>query len=107
MLEAAAKLRYVPHGAARSLRSHRSKMVGAVMPSFDYALYARTTSALQQRLDERGYSLVLAEHHYDLGTELRVAGQLIEHGVDALVFVGLDHDPTCSACWKTMAGPMC
>ncbi|MET0963623.1 MAG: LacI family DNA-binding transcriptional regulator [Noviherbaspirillum sp.] len=91
--DAAAKLRYVPHGAARSLRSHRSKMIGAVIPSFDYALYARTTSALQQRLDERGYSLVLAEHHYDLGAELRVASQLMEHGVDALVFVGLDHDP--------------
>ena len=91
--EAAALLRYVPHGAARSLRSHRSKMIGAVVPSFDYALYARTTSALQQRLDQRGYSLVLAEHHYDLGAELRVAGQLMEHGVDALVFVGLDHDP--------------
>jgi LacI family transcriptional regulator len=91
--EAAARLRYVPHGAARSLRSHRSKMIGAVIPSFDYALYARTTSALQQRLDQRGYSLVLAEHHYDLGAELRVAGQLMEHGVDALVFVGLDHDP--------------
>ena len=93
VLEAAAKLRYVPHGAARSLRSHRSSMVGAVVPSFDYALYARTTSALQQHLDARGYSVVLAEHHYDLTVELRVARQLIQHGVDAFVFVGLDHDP--------------
>ncbi|MFY8103575.1 MAG: LacI family DNA-binding transcriptional regulator, partial [Ramlibacter sp.] len=80
VLEAAAKLRYVPHGAARTLRSHRSRMVGAIVPSFDYALYARTTSALQRRLDERGYSLVLAEHHYDLGAELRIAGQLVQHG---------------------------
>src|SRR2546430_4687657 len=46
------RLRYVPHGAARALRSHRSKMIGAVVPSFDYALYARTTSALQTVLDE-------------------------------------------------------
>jgi LacI family transcriptional regulator len=92
VLEAARKLRYVPHGAARTLRSHRSKMVGAIVPSFDYALYARTTSALQQRLDERGYALVLAEHHYDLSTETRIAGQLVEHGVDAFVLVGLDHE---------------
>jgi len=92
VLEAARKLRYVPHGAARSLRSHRSKMVGAVVPSFDYALYARTTSALQRRLGERGYALVLAEHHYDLAAETRVAAQLVEHGVDAFVFVGLDHE---------------
>lgn len=91
VLEAASKLRYVPHGAARTLRSHRSRMVGAVVPSFDYALYARTTSALQRRLDERGYSLVLAEHHYDLAAELRIAGQLVQHGVDAFVLVGLDH----------------
>ena len=87
------KLRYVPHGAARALRSRRSEMIGAVVPSFDYALYARTTSALQQVLDERGYALVLAEHHYDLSTEVRVTGALARHGVDAFVFVGLDHDP--------------
>jgi len=87
------KLRYVPHGAARALRSQRTQMVGAVVPSFDYALYARTTSALQHTLDERGYSLVLAAHHYDLATEVRVTEQLIRHGVDAFAFVGLDHDP--------------
>jgi LacI family transcriptional regulator len=92
VLAAAEKLRYVPHGAARSLRSQRSKMVGAVVPSFDYALYARTTSALQRRLGEHGYSLVLAEHHYDLAAEMRVAEQLVQHGVDAFVFVGLDHE---------------
>jgi LacI family transcriptional regulator len=87
------QLRYVPHGAARALRSRRSKMIGAVVPSFDYALYARTTSALQAVLDERGYALVLATHYYDLATEVRVTEQLITHGVDAFAFVGLDHDP--------------
>ncbi|MBU1440850.1 MAG: LacI family DNA-binding transcriptional regulator [Gammaproteobacteria bacterium] len=90
--DAMAKLRYVPHGAARSLRSHRSKMIGAVVPSFDYALYARTTSALQQRLDAHGYALVLAEHHYQLDVELRITEQILQHGVDGFVFVGLDHD---------------
>jgi len=91
--DAVKKLRYVPHGGARSLRSQRSRMVGAIVPSFDYALYARTTSALQQRLGEHGYSVVLAEHHYDLQQELHVTRQLIEHSVDAFMFVGVDHDP--------------
>ncbi len=91
--DAVAKLGYVPHGAARALRSRRSQMVGAIVPSVDYALYARTTSALQAALDARGYSLVLAEHHYDLGAEVRVTEQLVGHGVDAFVFVGLHHDP--------------
>ncbi|HEX4886356.1 MAG TPA: LacI family DNA-binding transcriptional regulator [Casimicrobiaceae bacterium] len=91
--EAIAKLGYVPHGAARALRSDRSKMVGAIVPSFSYALYARTTSALQAALDAKGYAMVLAEHHYDLATELRITEQLVSHGVDAFVFVGLHHDP--------------
>src|SRR6478752_1486973 len=87
------KLRYVPHGAARALRSRRSQMVGAIVPSFDYALYARTTSALQAVLDAAGYAMVLAEHHYDLAQEVRITGQLVSHGVDAFVFVGTHHDP--------------
>lgn len=91
--DAVAKLGYVPDGAARALRSRRSQMVGAVVPSVDYALYARTTSALQAVLDAKGYALVLAEHHYDLGAEVRVTEQLVGHGVDAFVFVGLHHDP--------------
>ena len=95
------KLRYVPHGAARALRSRRSGMIGAVVPSFDYALYARTTSALQRTLDQYGYSLVLATHYYDLATEVRVTEQLIQHSVDAFVFVGLDHDP---ALYTLLAG---
>ena len=99
------KLRYVPHGAARALRSQRSRMIGAVVPSFDYALYARTTSALQQVLDERGYSLVLAAHYYDLATEVRVTEQLIQHGVDAFAFVGIDHDAALFAMLERFGRP--
>jgi LacI family transcriptional regulator len=86
------KLRYVPHGAARALRSRKSDMIGAIVPSFDYALYARTTSALQREADARGYALVLAAHYYDLATEVRLTRQMVQHGVDAFMFVGLDHD---------------
>ena len=90
--DAVKKLHYVPHGAARALRSARSQMIGAVIPSFDYALYARMTSAMQTALDAKGYSVVLAEHHYNLKSELRTTEQLIRHGVDAFIFVGLTHD---------------
>jgi LacI family transcriptional regulator len=103
--DAVAKLRYVPHGAARALRSRRSQMVGAVVPSFAYALYARTTSALQSVLDPAGYAMVVAEHHYDLRTEVRVTEQLISHGVDAFVFVGVHHDPALFALLDSHAKP--
>ena len=103
--EAVSKLRYMPHGAARALRSHRSRMIGAVVPSFSYALYARTTSAMQAVLDGKGYSLVLAEHHYDLGAELRITEQLVARGVDAFVFVGTHHDPALFALLEDYGRP--
>jgi len=103
--EAVAKLHYVPHGAARALRRHRSQMVGAVVPSFDYALYARTTSAMQATLDATGYSVVLAEHHYYLEAEVRITEQLVGHGVDAFVFVGLHHDPKLFALLESYGRP--
>jgi len=103
--DAVAKLRYVPHGAARALRSRRSQMVGAVVPSFDYALYARTTSAMQTVLDPAGYAMVLAEHHYNLDVEVRITEQLVSHGVDAFVFVGLYHDPALFALLESYGKP--
>ncbi len=103
--EAVSKLRYVPHGAASALRSTRSRMIGAVVPSFAYALYARTTSAMQAVLDGAGYSMVLAEHHYDLKAELRTTEQLVRRGVDAFVFVGLDHDPALFALLESYGRP--
>ena len=103
--DAVSKLRYVPHGAARALRSHRSRMVAAIVPSFSYALYARTTSAMQAVLDNNGYSMVLAEHHYDLKEELRITAQLLGRGVDAVVFVGLHHDPALFALLADYGSP--
>jgi LacI family transcriptional regulator len=91
--DAVRKLRYVPNGQARALRSQRSFTIGAVVPSFDYALYARATSSLEREIEPRGYALILASNHYDLKTELRLTRALIERGVDAFMFVGSDHDP--------------
>ena len=91
--DAVRKLRYVPNGQARALRSQRSFTIGAIVPSFDYALYARATSSLEREIEPRGYALILASNHYDLKTELRLTRALIERGVDAFMFVGSDHDP--------------
>ena len=49
--------------------------------------------------------MVLAEHHYDLGSEVRITEQLIRRGVDAFVFVGLDHDPALFALLESYGRP--
>ena len=55
---------------------------------------------------QRGYSLVLAEHHYDLAAELRTTEQLIRRGVDAFVFVGVaPRSGAVRVCSKATDGP--
>jgi len=91
--EAVAKLGYVPHGAARALASKRSKTIGAVIPTLDNPIFASSVQAMQKRLADDGYTLLLGSHEYDLTTEARVIAALVERGVDGIVLVGTDHDP--------------
>jgi len=91
--DAVRMLGYVAHGAARALASRRSRTIGAVVPTLDNPIFAHSTQALQRALGEAGYTLLLASHDYDAGTEFAVTRALVERGVDGLVLVGTDHAP--------------
>ncbi len=91
--EAVQALGYVAHGAARALATRRTHTIGAVIPTLDNAIFANTTHALQQALDEAGYTLLLASHEFDADNELRVTRALMARGVDGLVLVGTAHHP--------------
>lgn len=86
------KLGYVPHGAARALALRRTHTIGAVMPTLDNAIFANTTHALQKRLDEAGYTLLLGCNEFDPKVETRICRKLIERGVDGLILFGTDHE---------------
>jgi LacI family transcriptional regulator len=85
------KLRYVPHGAARALRSQRTRTIGAIVPTLGNAIFANYIQALQKHLGDRGYRLLLSCNEYDANMEVALAAPLLQHGVDGLVLVGRDH----------------
>jgi LacI family transcriptional regulator len=87
------ELGYVRNHAARALRSHRSHMVGILIPTLDYALYASLVGAATRRLSSAGLSALVATFNFDLQAELREARLLIEHGAEALILIGQKHDP--------------
>ena len=86
-------LGYVPNSAARALRSRRTHIMGIVIPTLNYAIYARLAEGLQQRLLHHGYSLLVATSEYDLVAEEERARVLIERGVEGLVLIGDTHRP--------------
>ena len=94
-IEAAmAEMAYVPNWAARALASHRSHTVGSIVPTLGIAIFASGVEALQNRLHELGYTLLLASAQYDIAKELECARVLVERKVDGLVLVGEEHDPS-------------
>lgn len=87
-------LGYVPYGPARALASRRSHTIGAVVPTIDNAIFARNIQALQARLFESGFTLLLASSEYDYQREVREVQSLVERGIDGLILVGEARDPS-------------
>ncbi len=86
--EAIKELDYVPHGAARSLASRRSRMIGAIFPSLDSVLFGGALEALQAEIADAGYTLIVASSGYDTARERKHIRNLLTSGVDALMLVG-------------------
>ncbi len=81
-------LRFVPNAAARALRSTKTRIVGAIIPTLNYAIYARMVESLQERLAASSISLIIKASGYDLQKEHDQVASLVEHGVDCVVVVG-------------------
>jgi LacI family transcriptional regulator len=89
--EAISQLGYVRNESARALRSNRSRLVGAIIPTLRHSIYAEMLEGLQQNLAANGFALVHNTTEYDLDEEFKQARTLIERGVEALVLVGTRH----------------
>jgi len=93
VLAAIDQLGYVLDGAARALKSGRVRSIGAVVPTLDNAIFASAINALQRRLAQRDFTLLVASSDYDAAEELREARALLVRGVDGMVLVGSAHSP--------------
>ena len=90
---AADELNYLPDGLARSLRSKRSMVIGAIMPSLRHAYFATTVEGLQSEIARNGYTLLLGIAGFDMRAELESVRSMIRQGVDGFILVGRQHDP--------------
>ena len=93
VLTAAAQLGYVPNNSARALRSLKTRLVGAIIPTLDHAIYAKMVDGLQDRLAQNGVSVIINTSFFDLDLELTQARLLVGRGVEAIVLVGNQHRP--------------
>jgi LacI family transcriptional regulator len=93
VVRAMGELGYVRDGAARALASRQSLTIGHVVPTLGIGIFAAGVAALQRRLDEFDYQLLVAASDYDEAKEVRQVRALIERGVDGMALVGQRHAP--------------
>ena len=91
ILEAARRLDYVPNRAARSLVSHSSGAVGLVLTDLGDPSQASAARAIDRRLAEAGYSMILAESDHSVDDEIAAVEALRSHQVDGLLIYPADH----------------
>lgn len=82
-------MQFVPSSAARAINSGRSRLVGALIPTLDHAIFARFIDAVEETLDQHGLSLIVANTGHDLARELEKAKKLLNIGVEGLIVSGI------------------
>ena len=92
VLQAIDTLGFHPSAAARAINSGRTRILGALIPTLDNAIFASTIEAIEKRLGDFGYSLVVATTSGDPGQELRRARELLDIGVEGFFLSGITHD---------------
>jgi len=90
--EAIKALNYVPHAAARALASNRSRMIGVIVPSLNDNLFSNFLDSFQNLVTSEGYTIVVASDDNAREKEFREIHEMVSHGVDALVLVGMWRD---------------
>ncbi|KIC17500.1 LacI family DNA-binding transcriptional regulator [Leisingera sp. ANG-DT] len=85
------KLGYVRNRAAQMMHGKRSGTIGLVVPTINHAIFAEVIQAFSDAIDRAGFTLLLASHGYDLEREYEMVRKLMEHRVDGVALIGLEH----------------
>ena len=92
VIEVARSLGYSPNPAAKALRMQRTHIVGAVVPTLDYAIYAKMLNSFQAALSTSGYMVFMLAVGFDNTDIYEPVRQLVDRGAEALLVVGRIED---------------
>lgn len=85
------KLGYIRNRAAQTMHGIRSGTIGLVVPTIDHAIFAEVIQAFSEAVGAQGFTILLSSHGYDLEQEYAILRKFLEHRVDGVGVIGLDH----------------
>ena len=82
---------YVPNLLAAGVRSARSRLVAAVVPTVSGPMFLETIQSLTETLDAKGYQLILGQAGYDGVREDELLSAIIGRRPAGIALIGVAH----------------
>jgi len=89
--KATQKIGYIRNRAAQIMHGRRSSTIGLVVPTINNAIFAEVIQSFSESLDNYGFTMLIASHGFNLKREYKMVKKFLEHRVDGLAFIGLEH----------------
>lgn len=107
VLASAERLHYQVNAAARSLRTARTGLVGLLIPGFRNDLYGPLADRLDERLRERGLSVVIGSSGWSSEGDLQVLQSFAAQRLDAIILAPRsDRAPALKAYLGSLGAPV-
>jgi LacI family transcriptional regulator len=87
VLEAVAKLNYLPNEVARSLREQRTRQIGIIVPNLHDPFFAVCTGAISLVAKQHSYSTIITTSDEDPQTELMEAKRMLRRNIEGLIII--------------------
>lgn len=87
---AAAELDYWPNEAARSLTTHRTHVVGVLLPDLHGEFFSEVIRGIDQAAREARYQILVSSSHAD-HDEVMTAAKSMQGRIDGLIFMASDN----------------
>src|SRR6056297_668724 len=85
------RLGYIRNRAARTIHGIRSGTIGLIVPTIDHTIFAELIQSFSDAVAEQGFTILLASHDYSLEQEYALTRKMLEHRVDGIALIGIEH----------------
>ena len=89
--KAVRRLGYIRNRAAQTIHGIRSGTIGFIVPTIDHTIFAELIQSFSETVEDLGFTILLASHGYSLEREYALTRKMLEHRVDGIALIGLEH----------------
>jgi LacI family gluconate utilization system Gnt-I transcriptional repressor len=89
--EAVASLGYIPNRIAGSLSSNHTRLIGAIIPTFQSSVSTEFTGGMAKVLRARGYQLLLGSSNFSIEEEEALVLEFLAHRAAGIYLTGTTH----------------